>query len=139
MMTSSTLAATLLAGEHLLAAGNPSAAGRQADRVDTGETLFWLAVAGGTIALVCLAVRLVFWWQHRQRHNSQGSLFWGLCRTHGLNRRTRKLLRQVARHHRLRQPARLFTEPKWLSPANLPRALRQRAAEVAALRNRLFA
>jgi len=138
-MTSSSLATTLLVGEGLLAAGNPGAAGRRADRVDTGEALLWLAAAGGLIALVCLAIRLVSRWQHRRRHNSHRRLFQGLCRTHGLDRGARRLLRQVARHYQLKQPARLFTEPKWLNPADLPGALRRRAAEVAALRNRLFA
>jgi len=138
-MTISTLATTLPATEHLLAAGNLGAASRRADRVDTGEALLWLAAAGGMIALVCLAIRLVSRWQHRRRHNSHRRLFQGLCRTHGLDRGARRLLRQVARHRQLKQPARLFTEPKWLNPANLPGVLRRRAAEVAALRNRLFA
>jgi hypothetical protein len=138
-MTSSTLASTLLASGYLLAAGNLGAASRRADRVGTGEALVWLAVAGGMIALVCLAIRLVSRWRYRRRHNSHRRLFQGLCRTHGLDRGARRLLRQVARHRQLKQPARLFTEPRWLNPADLPGALRRRAAEVAALRNRLFA
>jgi len=138
-MTGSTLATTMLAGNLLLAAGNLGAASRRTDRVDTGETWVWLAAAGGMIALLCLAVWLVYRWQHRRRQHSHRSLFQGLCRTHGLDRGARRLLRQVARRHHLRQPGRLFTEPKWLNPAELPAALRRRAAEVAALRNRLFA
>jgi hypothetical protein len=137
-MTSATLATPLLAGEFPLAAGNLGAASRRADQADAGEAWVYLAVAGGMIALVCLAVWLVSRWYSRRHHNSHRRLFQGLCRTHGLDRRARGLLKQVARHHQLRQPGRLFTEPKWLNPAELRGALRRRAAEVAALRSRLF-
>ena len=138
-MTSSGLARILLAGEALLGAGNLGAATRRASRSNAGEALVWLAVVGGMSAGMCLAIRVASRLHHRRRCNSHGSLFQGLCRTHGLNHRARRLLKQLARHHRLAQPARLFIEPKWLDPASLQGALRRRAAEVAMLRNRLFA
>ena len=138
-MTSSILASSLLAGETLLGAGNLGAASRRASRTNAGEALVWLAIVVGMIAVVCLAIRFASRLQRRRRYNSHGSLFQGLCRTHGLNHRARGLLKQLARHHRLAQPARLFVEPKWLDPASLQGALRRRAAEVALLRNRLFA
>ena len=138
-MTNSILARILLAGETLLGAGNLGAASRRASRSNGGEALVWLAVVGGMIAVVCLGIGFASRLQRRRRYNSHGSLFQGLCRTHGLNHRVRGLLKQLARHHKLAQPARLFTEPKWLDPASLRGALRRRAAEVAMLRNRLFA
>lgn len=138
-MTSSILAGILLAGETLLGAGNLGAASRRASRSNAGEAIVWLAVVGGMIAVVCLAIRFGSRLQRRRRYNNHGSLFQGLCRTHGLNHRARGLLKQLARHHKLAQPARLFIEPKWLDPASLRGALRRRAAEVAMLRNRLFA
>lgn len=138
-MTGSILAGILLAGETLLGAGNLGAASRRASRSNAGEAIVWLAVVGGMIAVVCLAIGFASRLQRRRRYNSHGSLFQGLCRTHGLNHRARGLLKQLARHHKLAQPARLFTEPKWLDPAILQGALRHRAAEMAMLRNRLFA
>ena len=138
-MTGSTLVTILLAGETLFGAGNLGAASRRASRVDTGQALMLLAIAGGIIAVVCLAIRFGSRLQRQRRFDSHGSLFQGLCRTHGLDRRAQRLLKQVARHHKLVQPARLFTEPKWLNPADLHGPLRRRAAEVTILRNRLFA
>jgi len=138
-VTSSILARILLAGETLLGAGNLGAASRRASRSNAGEAIVWLAVVGGMIAVVCLAIRFASRLQRRRRYNSHGSLFQGLCRTHSLDHRARGLLKQLARHHKLAHPARLFTEPKWLDPASLEGTLRRRAAEVAILRNRLFA
>lgn len=138
-MTSFILAATLLAGEVLFATGNLGAASRRTSRAAGGQALVWLAVAVGIIAAVCVAIRLGSRLLRRRRYNSHGSLFNGLCRTHGLDHRARGLLKRAARYHKLAQPARVFTEPKWLDPAELKGSLRRRAAEVAILRNRLFA
>jgi hypothetical protein len=139
-MTSPPVAAALLAAETLLAAGNLGAASRRADRVDNStEALVWLGIAGGMIAVVCLVICVVSRLYRRLRYHSRGSLFRGLCRMHGLDHRARRLLKQVARDQKLAQPARLFTEPKWLNPANLRGPLRCRALEVAMLRNRVFA
>ncbi|MHC4177977.1 MAG: hypothetical protein ACYSWU_10740 [Planctomycetota bacterium] len=138
-MTNSVLATILLAGEFLLGAGDLGAASRRASRSNASEALVWLVIVGGLIAVVCLAIRFGTRLQRRRRFNSHASLFQGLCRTHGLDHSARRLLKQVARHHRLAQPARLFTEPKWLDPAKLRGGLRRRAGEVFTLRNRLFA
>ncbi len=138
-MTGSALATVALAGQTLWAAGNLGAASRRVDRTDTTEALIWLAVAVGIITVVCLVIRVATVMQRRRRYNSHASLFSGLCRTHGLDRAARGLLKQVARQHKLAHPARLFTEPKWLNPSELQGPLRRRAPEVAVLRNRLFA
>jgi hypothetical protein len=138
-MSSSILTTVWLAGATLLGAGNFGAASRRASRTNAGEVLVWLLLVGGIIAVVCLAIRFASRLQRRRRFNSHGALFQGLCRTHKLDRRARGLLKQVARSHKLAQPARLFSEPKWLDPANLRGGLSRRAAEVSMLRNRLFA
>jgi len=98
-----------------------------------------LAVAAGGIAGVCLVVYCCNRLIQRRRYNSHSSLFSGLCQVHGLDHSARGLLKQLARKHGLRHPARLFTEPGWLDPARLQGSLHGRAAEVTALRNRLFA
>lgn len=138
-MNAPTGAMVLLVGRGLVATGNLGAASRRANRLDTGQAVVWLVVAVGIIAGVCLAIRLGSRLLHQRRFNSHASLFRGLCQAHDLDAGDRRLLKQVARHHRLAQPARLFTEPKWLDPAGLRGGLRGRAAQVAALRSRLFA
>lgn len=137
-MIGSTLTAILLAGEPLLGAGNLGAASRRASRTDAGEALLLMLLVGGMIALVCVGIRFAAQLQRRRRYNSHGALFQGLCRTHDLDRAARSLLKQVARRHKLSQPARVFTEPKWLDPANLGGALGQRSSQLAMLRHRLF-
>lgn len=138
-MTGSALLTLLLAGATLFGAGNLGAASRRANRVDAGEALVLLAVALGSIAFVCLAIRFGSRIHRQRRRSSHALLFRDLCRTHGLDHRTRGLLKAVARQHHLAEAARLFTEPRWLEPDSLPGPLRRRAAEVTRLRDRLFA
>lgn len=138
-MTSPTPATILLAGQILFGARRLGAARGRTQHVAFDEMLVYLMIAAGVIAAVCLTFYLVSRLVQRRRYYSHGSLFNGLCRTHGLDHGARALLKRVASHHKLRQPARLFTEPNWLDPAGLRGALRQRSAGVLAVRNRLFA
>jgi len=66
-------------------------------------------------------------------------LFTELCRAHKLNWRQRWLLWRLARIEQLSHPARLFLEPEWYAAAGLPRELRHNAAQLNAIRARLFA
>lgn len=138
-MTGPTKAAIQVVGQIFSGPGNSRAAGRHRGDVDLGEVIGYLMIAATVIASVCLIVYFVSRLRHRWRYNSHRSLFNGLCRVHGLNRNARKLLKRVARHHKLGQPGRLFLEPKWLDPAGLRGSMREQAGNVAALRNRLFA
>jgi hypothetical protein len=69
-----------------------------------------------TIALVAAA-----WIVHKRRLASRGlspyAIFLGLCRVHGLDKATRKLLRRFARRIKCLQPARLFVDPALLERA----------------------
>lgn len=106
---------------------------------DHNESFPWAAVGGG-VALVLLVGVAIWYRRHRLRQqHSHPALFQGLCEAHELDRPSQRLLLQVVRFYRLRQPARLFTEPQWLEPSTLSGALAARAAEIAALRTRLFA
>jgi hypothetical protein len=124
----------LIAARHLAAISRRSSSG-----ADAGEMLFWLSIASGTIVVVCLAIYVATRAHDRWHHNCQTSLFLGLCRVHRLNPQTRRLLRRIANYHRLHRPADLFLEPRWLDPARLGGPLRTRHAEIAAVRQRLFA
>jgi hypothetical protein len=125
-------------GSPLLATRNLGAAGRASYDMDLGAMVVWLMIAAGGIA----AVSLGLWWftrrMHRRSRYSHAALLAGLCRLHGLTRRGRALLGQLARASGLAHPARLFLEPEWYEPSRLPPALRGRSDEIARLRQRLF-
>ena len=107
-------------------------------RSGSGEMIAYLGVAVVAIAVVCLVAYLASRVVHQRRFNNHGTLFSGLCRMHALDRSARKLLVEVAQHRRLSQRARLFTDPRWLDPATLRGPIRRKAADVDALRRRLF-
>ena len=120
--------ATLLAVEESL----------PAQRADTRHMMVWLLVAAAVIGLVIVILVIVNRLAWHWRHKSHRGLFWGLCKVHGLDAGSRRLLKRVVRFHRLRQPARLFVEPKWLDPAGLGPGFRPDAVALAKLRNSLF-
>jgi len=109
-----------------------------ANQADTGHMLVGLLVAGLAIGVVSVILVIANRIAHRWRYNSHPALFRGLCKLHGLDSVSRRLLKRVVRFHRLAQPARLFIEPKWLDPANLGASFQPRAAELERLRNGLF-
>jgi hypothetical protein len=74
-----------------------------------------------------------------RRHNNPRALFRKLCRAHGLGFRDRRLLAQLARHHRLDHPARLFIESARFESAALSPRLCQHVERVSALKEMLFA
>lgn len=130
----------LVAEPILFGAKNLGAAGRRHySGVDAGPLLVWLLLAAVIIAAVCGAIYLGTRVAHCRRYQSPAALFSGLCGVHGLSPGSRRLLKQLARAHKLSDPARLFTEPAYLHPKRLPASLRPQAAVFAGLRNRLFA
>jgi hypothetical protein len=118
--------------------GIPVAAGSA--QVSNTESMVYLAIVAGLIAMVALAVHAVNRFMRHWRYESQMGLFLGLCKTHELPRKSRRLLRRIASYHGLRQPARLFVEPQWLDPSSsgLETTFHCRLDEIGALRNRLF-
>ena len=124
----------------LFGAKNLGAAGRRHySGVDAGPLLVWLLLATVIIAAVCGAIYVATQVAHYRRYQSPAALFSSLCGVHGLSSAGRGLLKQLARAHKLSDPARLFTEPAYLDPQRLPASLRPRAAVFAGLRDRLFA
>jgi len=109
-----------------------------ANQADTRQMLVWLLVAGAAIGVVSLVLVVANRVAHRWRYNSHAGLFRGLCKLHGVDSASRRLLKRVVRFHRLGQPARLFIEPKWLDPAELGPSFQTRAADLEKLRNALF-
>ena len=109
-----------------------------APRADAGQMLVWLLVAAAAIGVVSVILVVGNRMARRWRYNSHRGLFHGLCKVHGLDSGSRRLLKRVVRFHRLTQPGRLFIEPKWLDPANLGASFRTQAAQLADLRQSLF-
>ena len=107
-------------------------------RADTRQMLVWLLIAGLVMGVVTISLVVANRIARHQRYNSHPALFRRLCKLHGLDSASRRLLKRVISYHRLRQSGRLFVEPKWLDPANLGASFRAQAAELEKLRNGLF-
>lgn len=69
--------------------------------------------------------------------NSPRRLFRDLCRLHGLDRSTRRLLKRLARQQQLDHPSRLFVEPERFDAHNLG-SLAGDQRRLHAIRQRLF-
>jgi hypothetical protein len=131
-VTVSFVFASLLVAQEAAAATGPS-------RSSGSTWIVWVVI--GAVALVVLGVTAEMIRRILQHGggNSPTALFYGLCRAHGMDRSARTLLWDVACLHNLAQPARVFTEPRWLDPAVLQNCLGARTAEAAALHAQLFA
>ncbi len=110
-----------------------------------GRRIGWDDIVTGllVVAVIALLIWVLSYFlnsqERRRAHASPIGLFLSLCSAHRLRWSERWLLWRVARRQRLRDPARLFLEPERLDRANLAPSLRLRAAEIEALRDRLFA
>jgi len=65
-------------------------------------------------------------------------LFRELCRAHGLDFASRRLLYRLATAHQLAQPAEVFLTPAMFQADQLPPQLRAQAGQLQRLRQRLF-
>ena len=104
----------------------------------SNETVTYLGILAGLLAVVSAIVYVVNYFGHRRRYNSHPALFQSLCRLHALDRSERALLKQAARGHRLKHPAAVFIDPRWLDPSKPPPKLQGRVPDLAAVRKRLF-
>jgi hypothetical protein len=89
-------------------------------------------------ALLWLAFRFSQSKERRAIDNPR-ALFRELCRAHGLDTRSMRLLADLARCHGLANPALLFVEPERFEPAYVNVKLPARSAELEELASRLFA
>ena len=110
-----------------------------ARRNETGEMVFWLVIFAVSICAICAVIYAATHILNQWRYNNHSSLFYALCNEHNLDKNARAMLKQVVRHHGMREPARVFTEPQWLDPAKLGKPFAARAEELLVLRKNLFA
>jgi len=91
---------------------------------------------------VVVAAGILYWLftgtERVHRHYHPKALFRSLCRAHGIRFRDRLLLAQLARHHGLEHPARLFLEAERFAPTTLSPRLHRNLDALSALRAILF-
>jgi len=103
------------------------------------EVVYGLLILAGIVILMFILSLVINNRRRREGHTSPLGLFLNLCRAHKLKWREDWLLWRLARIEQLSEPARLFLEPEWFASYSLPGDLRQHAAKLKNIRDRLFA
>ena len=109
------------------------------EHFDPTDLIFWVGALVGLFVTLAVLARVIARREQRQVYNSPRALFRALCAAHNLDRRDRAVLRKLARHHQLSQPARLFVEPARFDVAKLSAALGPLRGRIQSLGERLFA
>lgn len=110
---------------------------------DGGGGIAWtdlwlpLALIGVVAAIAWIVTRYVNYREQRKA-DSAHELFAELCRAHGLDWASQRLLRRLAKAHRLQSPAQLFVESERFELETLGKAFEGRRAQTTALRAKLF-
>ncbi len=115
-------------------------AGFRGDRAKLDMHDVWIAIFA-LIAVVCgilILARITARQDTRRVFNSPSKLFRTLCAEHRLTAVERKLLQQLSRAAGGGQPAILFLTPSAFALREIPKSLRARAGEIAALSTKLF-
>jgi len=107
-------------------------------QLDSDDILMVLLIVAGAALAIWLLSRVPAVQNRVRRFNNPRQLFKQLCRAHELDRPSRRLLRRLARHHGMKQPALLFLEPERFR-GRLDGKLVSERGNIQALRNRLFA
>jgi len=107
-------------------------------RMDSGELLVSLAILAGVLVAIGILARIFDRHRRKQPYTSPGRLLLSLCKAHGLHWSEWWLLRQIARHQELEDPARLFVEPERLDPANVGPFWAAKRGQIQTLRACLF-
>ena len=92
--------------------------GRRA-RWETSDVLIWTAVAIAIVLGIWMLARLAARQDESRRINNPWALFRSLAKAHGLNRTSRRILKQLAHWQRLEHPGRLFVEPERFETVNV--------------------
>jgi hypothetical protein len=107
-----------------------------------GDNAAEVAVVAGVLVVICIVLLLIGRYARRfenvKSYDSPAELFRELCRAHGLDWPTRRLLKRLAAEWDLAHPASLFVEPERFNPAILPATWNQHADELERLRAKLF-
>ena len=108
------------------------------EHFDASDLFLWFGIVIGVFVVIGIIAKVVARRDKRQLYNSPRGLFRALCRAHGLDRPSRRLLARIARAQELTQPARLFLEPERYSEAKVSEQFREERAAIELLRKKLF-
>ncbi len=108
-------------------------------RFDSGDLLILLLIFASAGLLIWGLSKLLAHQDRAKRCNHPGKLFRDLCRSHGLDRNSRGLLKELAQEQGLDDPSRLFLEPERFNPKNVGRPLQEQQMKIDELRSTLFA
>ena len=92
--------------------------GRRA-RWEISDILIWTAVLIAIVLGIWMLARIAARQDKAKRINNPWALFCSLARAHGLDRASRRMLKQLAQWQRLDHPGRLFVEPERFETVNL--------------------
>ncbi len=101
---------------------------------DSGQLLMILTFVALAVAIGLLLVRM----RSNFQTDSKRGLFSELCRAHGLNSSSRRLLKRLATGRGLTDAATLFVEPRHFESNDLPHALQAAKGDLQRLRDRIF-
>lgn len=107
-----------------------------------GNGMSWVIIGAVAVFAIIGLWMLSRWWLGQGSpgtRNSPRALFTELCRVHGLGAGDRQLLLTLAETNQLVQPSDVFVDPTFFEEARVPSALSGRKADVANLKQRLFA
>lgn len=105
---------------------------------DGADLIAWIMIGVGVLVVIALVARLMASRDKHELYNSPRALFRALANAHGLDWRSRLLLKRIARAQDVTMPARLFVEPGRFTEAKLPASLEPKRTEIERLRERLF-
>jgi hypothetical protein len=108
-------------------------------RYDSPQVTLGLLVSLALVAACLLIAWISRWQQRRGAFCGPRTLFFRLCRAHGLRYADWWLLWRLARFQQLEDRARLFLEPERFEPANQGPLAQKSAQRLEGLRARLFA
>ncbi len=127
-----------------LAAGNSDKLANLSGRFQNGGgtvSMTQLVLVGIGVLIVGCVLWLVarkFALRDGRSYHNQTRLFHDLCRLHGLDFPSRKLLWRLAKLKQLEHPAQLFVEPSWFEAPQVPGSLQPFRSQLAELKLRIF-
>ena len=112
---------------------------RRRTRLDSNDLVSGLMIIAGVAVAIWLLSLYMARQEKRPPCNKPLSLFWDLCKAHGLKLSDYWLLWRLARRQRLRDPARLFLEPERFNADKLGAEWKPHSERLRQLREKLFA
>lgn len=101
---------------------------------DPDQLLMILTFVAIVVTMGLLLVRM----RSQFQTDSKRALFSELCRAHGLNASSRRLLKRLAAARRLSHAATLFVEPQYFDTSDMSPALQAAMDELQRLRDQIF-